>query len=87
MVGQLGQGMVGQVELEAVGKPVGLMLGRRQAAAAVKTVEAFQFGRATVEKQLPGLGIVVEPGWGTVVVLGLGTVVVVQLPAFVVCQV
>ena len=85
MVGQLGQGMVGQIELEAVGKPVGPMLGRRQVAAAAKTAEAFQLGRATVEK--PVLGIVVVPGWGTVVVLGLGTVVVVQLAVLVVCQV
>jgi len=53
VVEQLGQGMV---ELEALGKP-GLMLGRKQVA--VKTAEAFQLGRATVEMQLPG--------WRTVV--------------------
>ena len=65
-VGQLGQGKVGRVELEAVGKPVGRMLGRRQAAA--KTAEAFQLGWATVER-LPAPGIVVVPGSGTVVVV------------------
>ena len=65
-VGQLGQGKVGRVELEAVGKPVGRMLGRRQAAA--KTAEAFQLGRPTVERQLPAPGIVVVPGPGIVVV-------------------
>ena len=74
VVGQLGQGKVGRVELEAVGRAVGRMLGRRQAAA--KTAEAFQLGWATVER-LPAPGIVVVPGSGIVVVLGSGTVVVV----------
>ena len=66
VVGQLGQGKVGRVELEAVGRAVGRMLGRRQAAA--KTAEAFQLGRPTVERQLPAPGIVVVPGPGIVVV-------------------
>jgi len=69
VVGQLGQGTVGRVGLEAVGKPVGRMLGR--------TAEAFQLGRTTVERQLPAPGIVVGPGLGIVVVPGSGTVVVV----------
>ena len=66
VVGQLGQGKVGRVELEAVGRAVGRMLGRRQTAA--KTAEAFQLGRPTVERQLPAPGIVVVPGSRTVVV-------------------
>ena len=67
VVGQLGlsQGMVEQIGMEAVGKP-GLTLGRRKLAA--KTAEVFQPGRGTVERQLPGWGIVVVPGSGTVAV-------------------
>ena len=67
VVGQLGlsQGMVEQIGMEAVGKP-GLRLGRRKLAA--KTAEVFQPGRGTVERQLPGWGIVVVPGSGTVAV-------------------
>ena len=85
VVGQVGQGMVGRVELEAVGKSVGPMLGRRQAAA--KTAEAFQLGPATVEGQMHAPGTVVEPGQGIVVVSAPGTVVVGQLPALAEIQV